>query len=305
MGLSGTRRLSREPCPGGPGDHRGVSGGRGGLPWPPVLSHSAESRQAALSVGQGWRHRIWVPGAALRDTGTRGSWGASPGGGAGRAEEGSHQSRGAPSWGGPSETAHVPRVTDAGPLGSWDVLLAAAGVRAGWGWSTVPPGTRSCFWFCLSVSLCLCISLYLSLSISASVFHSVSPSLSLCPSLSISVSLPAAWGRAGRPTWSSPQVRHQRGSCQRPRGSSDICRVEGEPSLLLRLALQGAGSGAVYTAAALRAQNPLGQERGQLVHPGVRGRMRRNARSCLWGPACPAGARDLLPRKQPEATWAR
>lgn len=268
-----------------------------------------EPRQTALSVGQVWRQRIWVPGGALRDTGTRGSWAASPEGGADRAEEGSQQSRGAPSWGGPSGTAHVPRVTDAGPLGSWDVLLAAAGVRAGWGWSTVPPGHGSAsgsvslslylsISFCLSVSisfyLCLCLSFCLSIS------------LSLCPCLSLHLCLsPGCVGEAGRPTWSSPQVRHQRGSCQRSRGPSDTCRVEAEPSPFLRLALQGAGSGAVYTPAALRARNPLGQERGQLVRPRVCGRTLRKAHGCLWGPACPAGARDRLPRKQPETTWAR
>lgn len=66
-----------------------------------ALASCFEPRQTALSVGQGWRQRIWVPGGTLRDTGTRGSWAASPEGGADRAEEGSQQSGGGPSWGGP------------------------------------------------------------------------------------------------------------------------------------------------------------------------------------------------------------
>lgn len=67
-------------------------------------------------------------------------------------------------------------------------------MREGWRWSTVPPGTRFCFWFCLSVSvslylfLSLCLYLFLSLPLSLilSLHLSVSVSLSLSPSLSLS-----------------------------------------------------------------------------------------------------------------------
>lgn len=126
-------------------------------------------------------------------------------------------------------------------------------MREGWRWSTVPPGTRFCFCLSVSVSLYLFLSLclYLVLSLPLSLILSLHLCLCVPVSLSISVSLLAVWGRAGRHTWSSPQVRHQRGSCQRSRVSFDTCRVEEEPSPFLRLALQGAGSAAVYTPAAL------------------------------------------------------